>query len=729
MKKKVYYFLIVFGLPFLGFGQSFCEGTLSENILSEGDFGSGAENIPANDPGLAPGYTYDASPPPFDGSYTITNNTGSFNGSAWLAISDNSPDPQGYMMVVNASHEPGLFFERTLSLCENTTYEFAADIINLINPNGPAANSILPNIDFLINGEVLYSTGDVPEDAAWHTYGFTFSTAPNTTDIVLTLRNNAPGGNGNDLALDNISFRVCGPEVVLPDVSVICTNDAAVLEAVLNGNSFSSPVFQWQISTDGGNNWTDVNDGNMATLSLPNPIHQNLYRVLVANATPNLSNPSCRVISNPTLIDFQTIETEIVANTCANEPFDFYGTPLATTGTYEHILTATNGCDSTIRLQLTVLDTIEIEQTLELCPGDEWNGQFFYENAVIVDDMSVGENGCDSTTITYIHIDFPSDFAINGEEQLCEGESSELSVGEFANYQWSTGANTSSIIVNESGWYHITVTTEANCIATDSFEIQVSNISADIQSSMPTCQDENAGSIEIQNIQGGNAPYLIAFNGAAFQNEYFFDNLNGDNYDIFIQDVNGCEYQETVILEAPDELIIDIGSDVRLNLGDSIPLEIVANQPLNSILWSPAEGLSCTDCPAPFVHAQETTTYTIEAIAENGCQANTSITVLVNKDRPIFVPTAFSPNGDGINDEFRIFVGSGVAKIKRLEVYNRWGGLVFGVEEVLPNEKAAQWNGRFKGEEVEGGVLVWLLEIEYINETNEILVGEINLIR
>ena len=130
----------------------FCDGTLGENIFTDGDFGSGAANVLPNDVnGYAPSYSYQASPPPNDGFYTITNNTstwGSFAASAWVNIADNSSDPEGYMMVINASYDPGVFYENTIdNLCENTLYQFSADVINLLNGSG----GIAPNLDFLIN--------------------------------------------------------------------------------------------------------------------------------------------------------------------------------------------------------------------------------------------------------------------------------------------------------------------------------------------------------------------------------------------------------------------------------------------------------------------------------------------------------------------------------------------------------------------------------------------------
>ena len=114
--------------------QGICNGNLGENIFARGDFGSGTAPVLISNPNIAPGYNYTTNVPP-DGSYTICSNTGALNGlyPTWLAVSDNSDDPNGYMMVVNASFDPGLFYEEFVDgLCENTLYEFSADILNLI---------------------------------------------------------------------------------------------------------------------------------------------------------------------------------------------------------------------------------------------------------------------------------------------------------------------------------------------------------------------------------------------------------------------------------------------------------------------------------------------------------------------------------------------------------------------------------------------------------------------
>jgi len=236
--------------------QDICLGNLGDNIFLQGDFGSGTSTVLQANPGIAPGYIYTANVPD-DGQYTVCNNTAGLNGifPSWIFIQDNSPDPNGYMMVVNASFEPGIFYEETVAgLCENTLYEFSADIINLIRPGTP--DHIDPNVSFLIDDVEVYNTGQIAKTASWQQYGFTFVTTASQTAVKLTLRNNAPGGFGNDLALDNISFRPCGPSAFIgieSDTTIFLCRDDDPIQIVADvaageGQEFS---IQWQNSTNG----------------------------------------------------------------------------------------------------------------------------------------------------------------------------------------------------------------------------------------------------------------------------------------------------------------------------------------------------------------------------------------------------------------------------------------------------------------------------------------------
>ena len=258
--KFILIVLLFCGIPVIGNSQSLCQGNLGENIFEAGDFGSGAANVLWPDPGIAPGYNYTVNVPPQDGFYTITNSTLPWGNlwESWLRIEDNSPDPNGYMMVINASFSAGIFFEQTITgLCPETDYEFSADIINLIR--GGVGDHILPDVSFLLNNEVQFTTGTISQTDSWNTYGFTFFTLPLQTEMTLTLRNNAPGGIGNDLALDNISFRACGPSAFInTDQTIFLCADENEPAEIIADLDFNTHVIQWQHSSDGGTSWEDI---------------------------------------------------------------------------------------------------------------------------------------------------------------------------------------------------------------------------------------------------------------------------------------------------------------------------------------------------------------------------------------------------------------------------------------------------------------------------------------
>ncbi len=279
--------------------KSTCSGTLGENIFPDGDFGSGTPNILPGNPGIAPGYNYIQNPPPGDGSYVITNNTsswGSFAANNWIKIQDNGPEPNGYMMVVNAAFQPGIFYQKTVPVCENTLYEMSVDVISMVIKS-LASTHIAPNVAFFIDGQEVCATGEVASDELWHTYRFSFTTQPGTNSVNLSFRNKAPGGYGNDLAIDNIAFRACGPMIQLPDTVHFCAGKALELNANFSNSPYNSPVYQWQISNDMGLTWQNIPGANTPTLTVNAPNTSLQYSLLTANSNNNLSVLSCRVRS------------------------------------------------------------------------------------------------------------------------------------------------------------------------------------------------------------------------------------------------------------------------------------------------------------------------------------------------------------------------------------------------------------------------------------------------
>lgn len=337
-----------------------CTGSLGANIFERGDFGSGTAAILATDPGIAPGYQY-ANGLPGDGFYTITSNTAALAGlyPTWLRVGDSSSDPDGYYMVINASFSPGAFYEEEVDdLCESTLYEFSADIINLIRSS--ATDHGDPNVDFLIDGQVVYSTGQIAKTNAWAKFGFAFETLPGQTDLVLTLRNNAPGGLGNDLGLDNIAFRPCGPSsfvgIDADTTTFLCIDDAPLtIFADLDTGSGMRPSLQWQSSSD-GLIWADIpgstGDEIVHTSFTPGDYY---YRYVSAGSVVDIQNTKCRVISDIVQITVVPEEYNVIDTICQDLAYELGTQILTLSGSYTETFLSSKGCDSIVYLDLAVV--------------------------------------------------------------------------------------------------------------------------------------------------------------------------------------------------------------------------------------------------------------------------------------------------------------------------------------------------------------------------------------
>src|ERR1700744_5414655 len=213
MKKLIIALLVLFCRQAAWKAPPSCTGSLGDPIVDI-TFGSGQGFGPALGSNIT-NLTYIQDQCPSDGYYTIVNQTTGCFGGNWLNVTqDHTGNPNGYFMLINASYTPSQFYTQTITgLCAGTTYQFAAWVLNM----AAVTNQIQPNITFTIektDGTVLqsYNTGDVPiiQVVKWIQYGFYFNTPVGVSSVILVMSNNASGGNGNDLAIDDITFRAAG---------------------------------------------------------------------------------------------------------------------------------------------------------------------------------------------------------------------------------------------------------------------------------------------------------------------------------------------------------------------------------------------------------------------------------------------------------------------------------------------------------------------------------------
>jgi gliding motility-associated-like protein len=592
-----------------------CQGSLGDPIINL-TFGNGS-NPGAPIAAAGTSYQYVSGDCPNDGYYAVRNTTNACFGNSWHSLNaDHTGDFGGYFMLVNASFQPGVFYLDTVrGLCGSTTYEFAAWVINVLLPASCNSSGIQPNLTFSIektDGTLLqsFNTNNISSSStpSWKQYGFFFTTPTSVSDVVLRIINNAPGGCGNDLALDDITFRPCGPQITdVIDGQPISTKnfcEGPQQSFLLNGNisgGLINPAYQWQSKNSITNTWTDIPLANSTTLvktfaqNTPPGIYQ--YRLAVA-AGGNINSSQCRVYS---------------------QPFTF-------TIDQRPVITITNNgavCEKSL-LTLTATGGTQYQ----------WNG--------------------------------PNSFAANAPTL------------QITNVQ-----------LNQAGKYYVTVTNAAGCTNRDS-TIAIVNPAPVVTTTFSSA-----------NICGGDTIQLVAGGGLTYQwipsSGLSADNINNPKafpgkttlYSIIGANQFSCKDTATVDVIVNPKPVADAGPDKIIFKGQSIQLSGSANTS-GTYLWQPATDINDIHVLQPIVSPAADIYYILNLVSAFGCGTSAD-TVFVKVFNDIFIPNAFSPNGDNLNDTWNI-LGLGACKNFEVSVYNRWGQLVFHTKD-----KITSWNGTYKG--------------------------------
>lgn len=192
-------------------------------------------------------------------------------------------------------------------------------------------------------------------------------------------------------------------------------------------------------------------------------------------------------------------------------------------------------------------------------------------------------------------------------------------------------------------------------------------------------------------------------------------------------DEHGCDQSDSMHIDLfPSPGPVVAGFDTTVCRGTSVTIQVTAD---GAITWTPSDHLSCDNCIQPIVFTDTTITYVVSVTDPNGCFAGTdSVTVTIDttcdESLPptMMIPSAFSPNNDGKNDHFNV-VGSGIQDY-RLDIYNRWGELVF-----TTNNTAFGWDGTYNSQQQNVGVYTWHLTGSLVTGVKIEKSGNVTLIR
>lgn len=720
-------------------------------------------------------------PPGFAGECTITAHN-----MQWIAFIAGSVNLKVRMDVSNCENNLGLEFGLYKGI-NCTDFVRISNCFGGFSAIGPGEHGVIENTEPLEIGQYYFIVmdGGLGDNCDW-----TFTVEEGSTTA-------AP-----------LSFtrEIEGPKRVCPDLETIFTTEAEI----------GATLFFWTL--DG----VEIGNPNSDSLALQlQDIGTYTLCVTAANACDEAS-PTC------TQLEVITPPVSFLSDSfCQDDCYDIDGNTYCASGVYEYIIPLSNGCDSTI-----VLDLIELEMPMHLidiniCEGDTvfienqlYTETDFYEQIVLT------ENDCDSLIqldlfvvicdieanavlnmprcfdesngsisfsvingtppysymwknlsdtefsapqnitanglavtienipagqyVIEIHDAFDnkeilleellnpapimstvtiSDF--NGFAVLCSDSSNGFIDADISGgvaplqISWSNGANSTRIDDLSADVYTLNVADINGCTFSDSYEILAPPpITGELLLTDPNCDGLATGTIQIENLNGGVAPFEYKLNDLPVQSSELFENLSPDNYSYQVIDANACSSEFSASLSAPEIPVIMLPEDTTVSLGESLTIAAQINAiSVGEINWMATELISCSDCLEIEVQPLFSSEYAVEVSSEDGCVRRESIFVEVEKQYNFYVPNIFSPNGDGANDDFQIFKSSEVDRVD-LYIYDRWGNLMFAdLGTDVP------WDGRVNGKELGVGVYTWIAEVRFIDGVTETYSGNVSLIR
>jgi hypothetical protein len=295
------------------------------------------------------------------GDHTGASNTAKGNSPCDTTQPVSASNPCGYMLVINSAYKTDTAFQYTVTnLCPNTYYEISTWMRNICyrcgcdsagRGSGTAgyipfatgdSSGVQPNLAFDINGTDYYTTGNIqyfgtdisaPRDTTsqrsdtlnkWVKRGFTYLTGASQTSFTLTIRNNAPGGGGNDWAMDDIAVATCLPNMKYsPSLNPnVCRLNPLTIYDTVRSYFNNYVYYKWQRSTNNGSAWTDVTGAlgpatptwsgtaweYVISYTIPpanadTSDNGDLYRLIVATTSANLSNSNCQFTDGVSIIN------------------------------------------------------------------------------------------------------------------------------------------------------------------------------------------------------------------------------------------------------------------------------------------------------------------------------------------------------------------------------------------------------------------------------------------
>ena len=411
------------------------------------------------------------------------------------------------------------------------------------------------------------------------------------------------------------------------------------------------------------------------------------------------------------------------------------------------IVSSSKGCIDTLHKTIDVLTSPPLTLTKDtlICVIDTLqlnavgSGTFLWTPNYMISNVNIGNPLVSPDVTTTYHVTLTDPFgcyaldsvkirvvnavtqAGNYDTTICSGDPVRLRlISDALTFNWTPANGTLSsttiqnpiAITSVTTTYHVVGSISAKCFAENDIKIiAVPFPKADAGPDIPVC----FGNSTQLNATGGSiyswSPTLF-LNNSHIPNPTVINPTGSVRYIVTVTDVLGCPkpVRDTVIVRVIKINPIVHPSDTSVVLGQ--PLQLGASG--GSIYtWSPATWLNDPNISTPISLPQNNITYSVKVSDANGCTASALVHIRVYFVKPdFFVPTAFSPNGDNLNENFRPIL-IGMKSLDDFKVFNRWGQQLYS----NAGNSITGWDGSFGGRPQEAGTYVWIAQgTDYLNK-------------
>lgn len=507
-----------------------------------------------------------------------------------------------------------------------------------------------------INGKLTYSIPSLASASYSWTVppGWTIDSGANTNTIVVT-----PGNSSGHIIAREVNGcadlrDTLGVTATLPTVAGNLLGGTAVCtganNTVLTLSGQRGQIINWLSSTDGVN-WTPVTNGTNpgSGFLVQNLTTTTQYKALVQNGR------SCRKDSSTAAVIQVSPLSKGGKLSPGNSSFclgQSVSTLLSLTGQTGRVNNWQSSSDALAWNNFSPVKT----DTLAAISG--LNATTYYRT--IVQSGACPADTSSVATVAYYNVPFPAAAIAPDSTTICFGDSVKLNaqVGIGTSYSWTSAA---------------------------------------------TLQVQGDGSIPYR-------PFAIEARAKP---------ASSTNYILNITNA-GCPnvLRDTFRVTVTPRILVFAGNDTSIVAGQPLQLKAAAsNLAANQFSWTPSTGLNFSNIPNPVatLHTQtgESITYQVKVATADGCYGRDDVKVTVYKTLPsIFVPTAFTPNGDGRNDALKP-ICAGILRLNYFRIYNRWGQLVFSTSEM-----GQGWDGTIGGQPQATGSFVYMVQgVDYTGKT------------